>query len=175
MSNFTFFILPSVILIIVLFGFIKGIKVFDCFLEGAKGGLQTFANLLPPLVGLVVGVAMLRASGALDLITSLTAPIADFLGIPREVMPLTILSPISGSGSLTMFESILSDCGPDSAAGRVASVIMGSTETTFYAVTVYYGSVGIRKTRGTVPAAMLADFAGYFSSAMAVRLLFPGG
>lgn len=170
MEKLTSYILPAITALIIIFGISKGIKVFDCFVEGAKKGFDSAVKLLPPLMGLVVGVTMLRQSGALEVITKMLLPLAKLTGIPADVMPLTVLSPISGSGSLTMFEQILKNFGPDSAEGRIASVIMGSTETTFYAVTVYFGSVGIRKSGCTVPAALLADITSFIVSAMTVSL-----
>ncbi|MBR5562182.1 MAG: spore maturation protein [Clostridia bacterium] len=170
MEKLTSYILPVITALIIIFGISKGIKVFDCFVEGAKKGFDSAVKLLPPLMGLVVGVTMLRQSGALEIITKMLLPLAKLTGIPADVMPLTVLSPISGSGSLTMFEQILKNFGPDSAEGRIASVIMGSTETTFYAVTVYFGSVGIRKSGCTVPAALLADMTSFIVSAMTVAL-----
>ena len=168
MEKITSFILPVITAVIVAFGLIKGLKVFDCFMSGAKKGFESAVRLLPPLMGLVVGVTMLRQSGALAVITKMLMPIANLTGIPADVIPLAVLSPVSGSGSLTMFEQILKNFGPDSPEGRIASVIMGSTETTFYAVTVYYGSVGIRKSGCTVPAALLADMTSFVVSAMTV-------
>lgn len=170
MEKITSFILPVITAIIIIWGLAKGIKVFDCFVEGAKKGLQSAVKLLPPLMGLVLGVTMLRQSGALEVIIKVLEPLAKFSGIPADVLPLTVLSPISGSGSLTMYEQILKNFGPDSLEGRIASVIMGSTETTFYAVTVYYGSVGIKKSGCTVPAALLADMTSFAVSAMSAAL-----
>ena len=170
MEKVSSFILPSVTALIVIFGLFKGVKVFDCFVKGAADGLKSAVQLLPPLMGLVLGVSMLRQSGALAVITRALEPIARFTGIPADVLPLTVLSPISGSGSLTMFEQILKNFGPDSPEGRIASVIMGSTETTFYAVTVYYGSVGIKKSGCTVPAALLADMTSFIVSSLSVYL-----
>ena len=166
MEKVTSFILPVITAVIVIFGLVRGLKVFDCFVAGAKKGFDSAVKLLPPLMGLVVGVTMLRQSGALGIITKMLMPLANLTGIPADVLPLTVLSPISGSGSLTMFEQILKSFGPDSPEGRIASVIMGSTETTFYAVTVYYGSVGIKKSGCTVPAALLADMTSFVVSAM---------
>ena len=166
MEKVTSFILPVITAVIVIFGLVRGLKVFDCFVAGAKKGFDSAVKLLPPLMGLVVGVTMLRQSGALGIITKMLMPLANLTGIPADVLPLTVLSPISGSGSLTMFEQILKSFGPDSPEGRSASVIMGSTETTFYAVTVYYGSVGIKKSGCTVPAALLADMTSFVVSAM---------
>lgn len=163
-------ILPVITAVIVVFGLAHGVKVFDCFVEGASKGLKSAIKLLPPLTGLVLGVTMLRQSGALDVIVRMLSPLAEITGIPADVLPLTVLSPISGSGSLTMLEQILKNFGPDSPEGRIASVIMGSTETTFYAVTVYYGSVGIRKSGCTVPAALLADMTSFIVSAMVCLL-----
>lgn len=171
MEKVTTAILPVVTAAILIFGMVRGIKVFDCFVTGAARGLQSAVKLLPPLMGLVLGVTMLRQSGALDVITKVLEPIGRFTGIPADVLPLTVLSPISGSGSLTMYEQILKNFGPDSDVGRIASIIMGSTETTFYAVTVYYGSVGIKKSGCTVPAALLADMTSFVVSALTVRYL----
>lgn len=170
MEKVTAYILPVITAGIVIFGLFKGVKVFNCFVEGAQKGLRSAVNLLPPLTGLVLGVTMLKESGALSVIIRMLEPVADFTGIPVDVLPLTVLSPISGSGSLTMFEQILKNFGPDSPEGRIASVIMGSTETTFYAVTVYYGSVGIKKSGCTVPAALLADMTSFVVSALTAAL-----
>ena len=170
MEKVSSFILPSVTALIVIFGLFKGVTVFDCFVKGAADGLKSAGRLLPPLMGLVLGVSMLRQSGALAVITRALEPIARFTGIPADVLPLTVLSPISGSGSLTMFEQILKNFGPDSPEGRIASVIVGSTETTFYAVTVYYGSVWIKKSGCTVPAALLADMTSFIVSSLSVYL-----
>lgn len=165
-------VLPLVIAAIVLFGLAKGVKIFDVFMEGAKEGLITVKNILPSVVGLVVAVGMLKASGGLDIIVKLLSPLSGITGIPEEIMPLAVLNPISGGGALSMYELILKEYGPDSYLGRVASVMMGATETTFYAIAVYYGSVGIKKTRHTVLAGLMADFTSFVASAWAVRLFF---
>ncbi len=165
-------VLPLVITSIVLFGIVRGVKIFDCFIEGAKDGLKTVKNILPSIVGLVVAVSMLKASGGLDIIVKLLSPLSGITGIPEEIMPLAVLNPISGGGALSMYELILKDYGPDSYLGRVASVMMGATETTFYAIAVYYGSVGIKKTRHTVMAGLIADFTSFIASAWTVRLFF---
>ncbi len=174
MANFGMWILPIIVIFIIIHGLVHGVKVFDCFLEGAKTGFDTFRSLLAPLVGLVMAVSMLRESGGLEILMWLMDPLSRVMGLPREVMPLAILSPLSGSGSLTMFQQILKISGPDSFVGRVASVMMGSSETTFYAVTVYYGAVGVKKTRHTIPAALCADMTCFLLSALTVRLLMGG-
>lgn len=170
MEKITDFFLPLITVLIVVFGLFKGVKVFDVFVAGAKKGFESAVRLLPPLMGLVLGVTMLRQSGALSVITRVLEPVAELTGIPVDVLPLTVLSPISGSGSLTMFEQILKNFGPESLEGKIASVIMGSTETTFYAVTVYYGSVGIRKSGCTVPAALMADMTSFVLSAVTAAM-----
>lgn len=172
MADFGAYAVPIVIAAIVLFGFLRKVPVFDAFVAGAKEGLHTSVSILPTLVGLIMAVSMLSASGALDLLSSLLAPAANFLGLPPEVMPLALIKPFSGSGSTAVLTQIYKDCGPDSFAGRVASVMAGSTETTFYAVAVYFGSVGIKKTRHTIPAAVLGDLSACILSALTVRLFF---
>lgn len=165
-------VLPFVLTVIVLWGIVKGVKIFDCFIEGARDGLKTVKNILPSIVGLVVAVSMLKASGGLDIIVKFLSPISGITGIPEEIMPLAVLNPISGGGALSMYEMILKDYGPDSYLGRVASVMMGATETTFYAIAVYYGSAGIKKTRHTLMAGLIADFTSFIASAWTVRLFF---
>jgi spore maturation protein B len=170
MINITDFILPAIVTIIVILGAVKGINVFDTFLEGAKSGFKTVLGIAPPLIALIVAVNMLKNSGGLSIITDFLSPIASILKIPKEVTPLIILSPVSGSGSLTIFESILKEFGPDSFIGRTASVMMGSTETTFYATTLYYGSCNIKKTRHTLPCAICADIVSFIFSARVVSI-----
>lgn len=174
MADFGAYAVPVIIAAIVLFGLLRKVPVFDTFVAGAKEGLRTSVSILPTLIGLIMAVSMLSASGALDLLSSLLAPASRFLGLPPQVMPLALIKPFSGSGSTAVLTQIYKDCGPDSFAGRVASVMAGSTETTFYAVAVYYGSVGIKKTRHTIPAALLGDVTACILSALAVRLFFPG-
>lgn len=163
--------MPVAALGIVLWGFVKRVNVFDCFMRGVRESMTSVVALLPALMALVTAVTMLRESGALEAIIGILSPLSKLTGIPQQVMPLAVISPISGSGSLTVFEQILSSFGPDSLQGRVASVMMCSSETTFYAVTVYYGAVQISKTRCTLPAAILADITCFTCSALAVRLL----
>lgn len=170
MSKITDYILPSLVVLIILHGAFKGINIFDEFIQGAKSGFKTILNIVPSLIALLLCVNMLRASGGLDVICSILSPVTEFLGIPKEITPLAILSPVSGSGALGMYESILKDFGPDSYIGQCASVIMGSTETTFYAITLYYGSINIKKTRHTLPSALCADFTSFILSPRLVKL-----
>lgn len=151
------YVLPCLIALILLHGFLKHIPLFDCFVTGAKKGLQSAVAILPSLVGLIVAIRMFQLSGALDVLLSALRPVAQLLRIPEEVLPLALLRPVSGGGSLALFEGVLQEWGPDSPVGRIASTMMGSSETTFYAISVYFGSVGIRKTKQTIPAALLCD------------------
>lgn len=172
MAKASEFVIPLIVVIIMLHGLFKNIDVFSSFLEGAKSGFKIIYGIIPSLIALITAIEMLKASGALQTLCSMASPVARFLGIPEQLTPLTVLSPISGSGSLGMFESILKEVGPDSFIGRVACIMMGSTETTFYTMTVYYGAVGIKKTRHTLPSALCADFTSFILSPRIVRLFF---
>ncbi len=163
-------VLPLMVVSIIVFGLYKKVRVFDCFMEGAKKGLKTVYDLLPTITGLVVAVTMLKQSGGMELIAKAFSPVAALLGVPEDTVPMALLSPISGGGSLSLFESVLKSDGPDSFLGQVASVLMGSTDTTLYAVTVYYAAVGIKNTRHTLYAGLAADFASFVLSPLFVRL-----
>ncbi len=172
MSNISNYILPIFVSIIILFGLYKKIDVFGTFIDGAKKGFEVFLSILPSLTALFLAVQMLKTSQGIEIITKLLSPIADLLKIPVETLPMCILSPISGGGSLSVFESIIVDYGADSYIGRVASVMMGSTETTFYAIAVYYGAVGIKKIRHTAFCSLCADITSFILAGTIVRLFF---
>ncbi len=165
-------IVPLVAVAFIIFGLVKKVGVFDAFLTGAKEGLHTAYMIAPTLVGLITAVTMLRASGAIDMLTQFITPLAEKLGFPAEIVPVAVLRPISGGGSTALLVGILEKFGPDSFAGRIVSVMAGSTETTFYAIAVYYGSVGIKKTRHTLFAGLCADFTAVVFSVLTVRLFF---
>ena len=165
------FIIPCVLAAVLLLGAVKRVNVFDTFVEGAREGIGTAVKILPALVALMTAVGMFRASGALELLTGALEPVLASIGIPPEVVPLAMLRPVTGSGAMALFDGILREHGADSFVGRVASVLQGSTETTFYTVAVYYGSVGIKRTRHTVPSAMTADVAGLLLSVLTVRMM----
>ena len=129
-------------------------------------------RIIPALVGLLTAVSMFRASGAMEWLAALCAPLLNRLGIPPETVPLMLVRPVSGSGALAVGSELMSTYGPDSYIGRVAAVMLGSTETTFYTVAVYFGAAGIHKSRHTIPAALTADLTGFIASALAVRLFF---
>ena len=162
---------PAVIVIVVLIGAFKKVELFGSFTEGAKEGVGSVMSIAPSLIGLIVAVTMLEASGFFDVITRLLGPACSTVGIPPEVLPLGLMRPVTGSGSFAMLSSILEKYGPDSIIGKTASVMAGSTETTFYAITVYYGAAGIKKTRHTVPAALCADMAGMLIACLSVKML----
>lgn len=164
--------IPLVLCGILVYGIYKGVDVFAVFLDGAKEGLGAAVNILPSLVALMTCVGMFKASGALDLLVRLFDPIAKYLLLPGEVVPLAILRPISGSGAMVIFNDILATYGPDSFIGRVASVMEGSSETTFYTIAVYYGAIKVTKTRHTLPASLTADLVGFVMSAVMVRVIF---
>ena len=141
-------------------------------LQGASDGLRLLLSILPALVFLLTAVHMLRASGAVELLTPVFAPLFSFFGIPPETAMLVLIRPISGSAALAVGAELMAEFGVDSTIGRTVAVMLGSTETTFYTISVYFGAAGIRKTRYTVPAALLADFVGFFMASLSVRLLY---
>ena len=163
--------MPIVILIIVAYGLIEKNKVYDTFLQGAKEGIEIVFKLLPTLIGIFVAVGALRSSGVIDLIVKLISPITNLLKIPSQIMPLAILRPISGSASMAVAVDIMKNYGVDTFIGLVSSTIMGSTETTFYTIAIYTSCVGIKKTRGILIAALLADIAGMVASAIIWQIM----
>lgn len=165
-------VLPVAVVGILLFGMFRRVPVFDTFLQGAKEGLSSSVSILPALIGLMMGVTMLGASGALDILSAFLRPAAQWLGFPVEAIPLALLRPFSGSGSTALAASLFTSISPDSFEGKVISVLLGSSETTFYAVAIYFGTVGIKKTKWTVPAALTGDFVTTAASVAAVLLLF---
>lgn len=162
--------LPVMVGLIVLYGFFQGIDVFDAFLAGAKEGIGASMSILPTLIGLIVAVAMVRASGLLDLICAFAEPLAHLAGVEPELAPLALLRPISGSGSSAFTLSLLERFGPDSETGKIASVLASSTETTFYAITVYFGACQCKRLRYTVPAALLGDMMAVVLSVATVKI-----
>ena len=155
-----------------LWGVLLGTDVFEAMLDGIKDGLGVLLRIFPSLVALLTAVYMLRASGALEALTSLLSPLLTLLGIPPETAPLMLLRPVSGSGAIAAATELIGQYGPDSYIGRTAAVMLGSTETTFYVIAVYFGAAGIKRTRWAVPAALCADITGFAVSALAVRLLW---
>jgi spore maturation protein B len=150
----------------------RGVQVYPAFLEGAKQGFETSLRMIPPLVAVLVALGMLRASGAMDAFASAVAPLTSAAGIPPSVVPLVLVRPLSGGGALAVVGDVLRTDGPDGYAGRLASVMAGSTETTFYVLAVYFGAVGVTRYRQALPAALLADIAGFAAAVAVVRWTF---
>lgn len=157
---------PLILVIIVIYGLIDKKKIYDIFIEGVKEGMTIVIKIFPTLLGLFLAVGALRSSGILNIITVLLSGITSKIGFPSEVIPLAILRPISGSASLAIATDIMKTYGVDSKIGLITSTIMGSTETTFYTIAVYTSSVGIKKIRFVLIAALLADLAGMITSAI---------
>jgi len=168
-------LVPVLLALIPLWGQIRRVAVFDAFVEGAEEGLRIALSIFPFMVGIMVALAVFRASGAMELLARLLAPVTDRLGFPHAVLPLMLIRPLSGAGSLAATVDLLNTHGPDSFIGRLASVMQGSTDTTFYVITVYFGSVGVRRTRYAAGVGLAADLAGFIAALIACRWFFGGG
>lgn len=165
-------IMPVFAVTIIVFGLVRRVPVFEAFLTGAREGAQTLLRIAPTILALIFAVGLLKSSGAVAVINRALAPAANAVGFPAEVVPMALLRPVSGSGSSALLMTVLQDYGPDSFAGRVASVLAGSSETTFFATTMYFGSIGVKKIRHTLLAAIAADVTAMLVSAATVRLFF---
>jgi spore maturation protein B len=149
--------IPFLLVAIPLVGFVRKVKVYDVFIEGAKEGFDVAVRIIPFLVGILVAIGMFRGSGAMDLLTAALRPVAASTGFPAELIPLAILRSLTGSGSLAFATDLVKTHGPDSLIARMASTMYGSSETTFYVLAVYFGAVAVRRTRHAVPAALIGD------------------
>jgi len=165
-------IIPLIILFVICFGMKSGIKVYECFVEGAKEGLMVCYKIFPYLLAMIVAVSVFRESKALDFIVLLLSKPVRLIGLPPELVPLVLVKPLSGSGALGIYMEILKNYGPDTYIGRVASIIMGSTETILYTVTIYYGAIGIKKIRHTLWAAIMADLVAIIMAITLARGMF---
>ena len=166
------YLVPLTLLLAALAALRRKENAYDKLLAGAGEGLKLLVGILPALVALLTAVYMLRASGAIDLLTKLTAPAFTWLGIPAETAPLVLIRPISGSAALAVGAELMASYGVDSPVGRTVAVMLGSTETTFYAISVYFGAAGVRKTRYTIPAALFADLLGFCMASWSVKWMF---
>ena len=155
-----------------LYAAVKKINVFDAFIVGAKQGFDTSVSIIPYLIAMMVAIGMLRASGFFSLMDQLLAPLMRMIGMPPQVLPLALIRPFSGSASTGVMAELIHQYGGDSLIAKTAATMMGSTETTFYVIAVYFGSVGIRRTRHAIPAGLLADLAGIVASVLICRYLF---
>ena len=168
----TDYIVPVLLLLTTSLALHRKENAYDILLQGAADGLRLLANILPALILLLTAVYMLRASGAVELLSGVLAPVFSLFGIPPETALLVLIRPISGSAALAVGAELMAEYGVDSQIGRTVAVMLGSTETTFYTISVYFGAAGIKKTRYTVPAALFADFVGFFMASWTVRWLF---
>ena len=164
--------IPLLILGIIGHGWYKKVKVYEAFTDGAKEGFNVAIRIIPYLVAILVAIGAFRSSGALDLLTRLLAPLTGWFGMPGEVIPMALMRPLSGSGAIGIVSELINTYGADSLVARMAAVMEGSTETTFYILAVYFGSVGIKKTRHALPAALMADLAGIIAAVIVTQIVF---
>jgi spore maturation protein B len=164
--------IPLVVAGIPAFALARGVKVYPAFIDGARQGFETAIRIIPPLVAIVVVLGMLKASGASDAAGRLLASLTERLGIPAPVVPMLVVRPLSGGAALGVVGDVLRSEGPDSYAGRLVSVMAGSTETTFYVLAVYMGAVGVTRYRQALPAGLIADLVGFAASVLVVRAVF---
>ena len=165
-------IVPLMICFIIGYSFIKKVNVYSAFGEGAKEGIKSVYSIFPSLFALFIAISVFRSSGLVDFITALLSPLCRLLKFPAELLPFAVLRPVSGSGSLAMASDIFSSYGPDSFTGRVASVMMGSTETTFYTIAVYFGASGTKNIRYALKCALMADLFSMIMSVIVCRWYF---
>ena len=163
---------PALLLIIPVIAAFRRLPVYDLFVEGAAEGLGMVWKILPFLLGMLVAIAVFRASGLFELLIRCLQPLCRWIGIPAEVVPLALMRPLSGSGALALTTEIFAEHGPDSFIGLLASVMQGSTDTTFYILAVYFGSVGIKKHRYALPVGLSADMVSFICAAMICRIFF---
>ncbi len=165
-------LVPFLMLGVSLWGMVRRVDLWNALIDGAEEGLRVTARIVPPLIALLTAVYMLRASGALELLEDALRPVLSAVGIPPETIGLLLVRPVSGSAALGVGAELMERFGPDSPVGRTAAVMLGSTETTFYTIAVYFGAAKISRTRYAVPAALCADVAGFLAASWAVRLVF---
>ncbi len=171
-STISIWMIPVVILLILVMGVIKKVPTYESFVEGGKDGVKITFSIIPYLIGMMVAISIFRASGAMDLLIGWMKPVLNFLGVPSEVVPLALIRPISGNASLGMVSDLIATYGPDSFIGKVASTIQGSTDTTLYVLTVYFGAVGIRKMGDALKVGLLADLVGIGAAIFLAAIMF---
>jgi spore maturation protein B len=168
----SFFVIPIIVVGFPLYGLYKRVPVYESFVEGAKEGFDVAVRIIPYLVAILFAIGMFRASGAMDALVTVLNPLLALIGFPAEVLPMAIVRPLTGSGSAGLVADMINQYGEDSLFVKMAAVMFGSTETTFYVVAVYFGAVNIKKTRHAVPVGLTADFAAMIIAVWTVRLLF---
>lgn len=165
-------VIPLILFLFLGLAYFKKVKVYEQFVEGAKEGFNVAVKIIPFLVAMLVAIAMFRASGALDILTYILRPITELIGMPSEVLPMALMRPLSGSGSLGVMTELMKTHGADSLIGFMASTMFGSTETTFYVVAVYFGAVNVQKTRYALPAGLVADATGLIAASLICQAIF---
>jgi len=164
--------IPLFLIGVPIYGALKGVKVYESFVEGAKGGFQMAIRIIPYLAAILVAVGMLRGAGAIDLLSQWLDPLMRRIGFPTEILPLAIMRPLSGSGSMGIVTELIQTHGPDSFIGRLAASAYGSTETTFYVLAVYFGAVGVKRARHAVLSGLFADIISLITAVIVCRLVF---
>ena len=172
MKGFSNYAIPFLLLVIPILGFAKKVKVYEAFVEGAKDGFTVAIKIIPFLVAILVAIGMFRASGAMEYFVYLLSPITNLIGMPAETLPVALMRPLSGSGTLGIVTELMNEHGPDSFIGRLSSTMFGSTETTFYVLAVYFGAVGIKKSRHAVAAGLIGDVVGLLMAVFICRIVF---
>lgn len=172
MEAISLYAIPLIIVGFIVFGLAKKVSVYESFTEGAKEGFTTAVRIIPFLVAMLVAIGVFRASGAMDVLTNLLSPITNKIGMPGELLPMAIMRPLSGGGAQGLMSDLLTTHGTESLIGRMAAVMMGSTDTTFYILAVYFGSVAVKKQRHALPVGLLADAAGLITAVIVTRLFF---
>jgi spore maturation protein B len=171
-STLSILAIPALVLFVVVYGALKKVKIYEAFVEGAKEGFNVGVRIIPYLVAMLVAIGIFRTGGAMGILSSILAPLTTLVGMPPEALPMALIRPLSGSGALGVMSEMIKTHGPDSLIGRMVSVMMGSSETTFYVLAVYFGSVGISRTRQAVPAGIVVDIVALLMSVWVVNLVF---
>jgi spore maturation protein B len=172
LQTISVYAIPFIILVFVGVGLAKKVNVYEVFTDGAKEGFTTAVRIIPYLVAMLVAIGVFRASGAMDILTSAISPLTSKIGMPGEVVPMAMMRPLSGGGAQGVMSDLITTYGPESIIGRMASVMMGSTETTLYVLAVYFGSVAIKRQRHALTVGLIADLAGLIAAVVVVRVFF---
>jgi len=172
LNSISLYAIPVLLVGIPLYGYFKKVKVYETFVEGAKEGFTTAVRIIPYLVAILCAVGAFRASGAMDVLTKIISPVTNLIGIPAEIMPFGLMRSLSGGGAEGMMVELFNKFGPDSLIGRMASIAMGSTETTLYILAVYFGSVKVSKTRHALPVGLLVDAISLIAAAIITNIVF---
>lgn len=165
-------IIPVIFLSVIVYGMIKGRKVYEWFLEGAKEGLMVCVKIFPALLAMMIAIRIFKDANLLSYLNNLLEPIVSLIGLPKDIVPLVLIKPLSGSGALGVYTELINTIGPDTREGLISSVIMGGTETIFYTITVYFGAIGIKKIRHTLWAAIMADITAIIMAVLVVGMFF---